>query len=139
MHSKIEVYALTLYHINQHTNCKFFKARVYTITKLLKFITYYQFCFVETTRKSIILKLSICELGSSSVLIMLTMIRIESFAIINLRSVSTKLHTDITFTMHANVPANLIIINYYILSLVKTPLKFIIAKLSTVNSKLHQY
>ena len=71
---------------------KLFKVRVYTITKLLKFIICYQFSFVKTTRKFIIVKLSICKLGSSSLLIMLIMIRIESFAIIKLRDVFTKLN-----------------------------------------------
>ena len=66
--------------------------RVYTIRKLLKFIICYQFSFVKTTRKFIIVKFLIRKLGSSSVLIMLIMIRIESFAIIKLRGVSTKLN-----------------------------------------------
>ena len=71
---------------------KLFKVRVYTITKLLKFIICYQFSFVKTTRKFIIVKFLIRKLGSSLVLIMLIMIRIQSFAIIKLRGVSTKLN-----------------------------------------------
>ena len=59
---------------------------------------------METPRKFIIAKLSISKLGSSSVLIIQVLIyniistdedpslRIESFAIINLRGVSTKLN-----------------------------------------------
>ena len=63
--------------------------------------TIYLLSFVETPRKFIIAKLSIRKLGSSSVLIILNGIistdedpslRIESFAIINLRGVSTKLN-----------------------------------------------
>ena len=61
----------------------------------------YLFNFVETPRKFIIAELSIRKLGSSSVLLILLCIistdenpslRIESFAIINLRGVSTKLN-----------------------------------------------
>ena len=58
--------------------------------------------FVETLRKFTILKLSIRKLGCSSVLILLSFIiistdehpglRTESFAMINLRGVSTKLY-----------------------------------------------
>ena len=63
--------------------------------------TIYLFSFVETPRKFIIAELSICKLGSSSVLIIFTSIistdedpslQIESSAIINLRGVSTKLN-----------------------------------------------
>ena len=69
--------------------------------------TIYLFSFVETPRKFIIAELSIRKLGSSSVLIILTIIstvlsiistdedpslRIESSAIIDLRGVSTKLN-----------------------------------------------
>ena len=67
----------------------------------------YLFSFVETPRKFIIAKLSIRELGSSSVLIILALhdgdpsLRIERFAIINLRGVSTKLNKYIVFTMQA--------------------------------------
>ena len=71
---------------------KLFKVGVYTTTKLLKFIICYQFSFVKTTRKFIIVKFFIRKLEPSSVLIMLIMIRIESFAIIKLRGVSTKLN-----------------------------------------------
>ena len=52
--------------------------------------------FVETPRKFTIAKLSIRKLGSSSVLIIMPdedpSIRIESFVILNLRGVSTKLY-----------------------------------------------
>ena len=59
-----------------------------------------EYNFVETPRKFMIAKLSIRKLGSSSVLIIMLSIntdedqslRIESFAIINLRGVSTKLY-----------------------------------------------
>ena len=62
--------------------------------------TIYLFSFVETPRKFIIAELSIRKLGSSSVLKIIRIIstdegpslRIESFAIINLRGVSTKLN-----------------------------------------------
>ena len=57
--------------------------------------TIYLFSFVETPRKFIIAELSMRKLGSSSVLIIVLLImilRIESSAIINLRSVSTKLN-----------------------------------------------
>ena len=69
--------------------------------------TIYLLSFVETPRKFIIGELSICKLGSSSVLIILILLllalriistdedpslRIESSAIINLRGVSTKLN-----------------------------------------------
>ena len=47
---------------------------------------------MKTTRKFIIVKFLIRKLRSSSVLKMLIMIRIESFAIIKLRGVSTKLN-----------------------------------------------
>ena len=68
--------------------------------------TIYLFSFVETPRKFIIAKLSISKLGSSSVLIIHyyyciistdedPSLRIESFAIINLRGVSTKLNNYI--------------------------------------------
>ena len=60
--------------------------------------------FIEAPRKFTIVKLSIRKLGCSSVLILLSFIiisiderpslRIESFAIINLRGVSTKLYFD---------------------------------------------
>ena len=61
--------------------------------------TIYLLSFVETPRKFIIAELSIRKLGSSSVLIIRSIIstdedpslRIESSAIINLRGVSTKL------------------------------------------------
>ena len=85
---------------------KLFKVGVYTTTKLLKFIICYQFSFVKTTRKFIIVKFFIRKLGPSSVLIMLIMILIESFAIIKLRGISTKLNW---YYFHH------IIINYYIL------------------------
>ena len=61
----------------------------------------YLFNFVETPRKFIIAELSIRKFGSLSVLLILLCIistdenpslRIESFAIINLRGVSTKLN-----------------------------------------------
>ena len=66
------------------------------------------FNFVDTPRNFIIAKLSIRKPGSSSVLIKLDFIstdedpglRIESFAIIKLRGVSTKL--NIIFFHHAN-------------------------------------
>ena len=83
---------------------KLFKVRVYTITKLLKFIICYQFSFVKTTRKFIIVKFLIRKLGSSSMLIVLIMIRIQTVAIIKLRGVSTKLNW---YHFHH------IIINYY--------------------------
>ena len=54
--------------------------------------TIYLLSFVETPRKFIIAKLSIRKLGSSSVLYEDPSLRIESFAIINLRGVSTKLN-----------------------------------------------
>ena len=64
--------------------------------------TIYLLSFVETPRKFIIAELSIRKLGSSSVLIIRNnliistdedpSLRIESFAIINLRGVSTKLN-----------------------------------------------
>ena len=56
---------------------------------------------METPRKFIIAELSICKLGSSSVLITDEdpSLRIESFAIINLRGVSTKLNKYIVFAM----------------------------------------
>ena len=50
---------------------------------------------VETPRKFIIAKLSIRKLGSSSVLIVPSSLPIESFAIISLRGVSTKLNCTI--------------------------------------------
>ena len=65
--------------------------------------------FVETPSKFIIAKLSIRKLGSSSVLIIMhyyycstdedPSLRIESFAKINLRGVSTKLYFNLIFTM----------------------------------------
>ena len=69
--------------------------------------TIYLLSFVETPRKFIIAELSICKLGSSSVLMKISTdedpsciistdedpsLRIESSAIINLRGVSTKLN-----------------------------------------------
>ena len=66
---------------------------------------------METSRKFIVAKLSIRKLGSLPVLILNNIIsisistdedpslRIESFAIINLRGVSTKLNKYIVFTM----------------------------------------
>ena len=62
---------------------------------------------METPRKFVIVELSIRELGSSSVLIIIyyystdedPSLRIESSAIINLRGVSTKLNKYIVFTM----------------------------------------
>ena len=67
----------------------------------------YLFSFMETPRKFIIARLSIRKLGSSSVLIIIIIIstdedpslRNESFAIMNLRGVSTKLNKYIDFTM----------------------------------------
>ena len=57
--------------------------------------------FVETPRKFIIAKFSIRKLGSSSVLIIITdedrSLRIESFAMINLRGVFTKLYFNVQF------------------------------------------
>ena len=66
----------------------------------------YLFSFVETPGRFNIAKLSIRELGSSSVLIILALhedpsLRIERFAIINLPGVSTKLNKYIAFTMQA--------------------------------------
>ena len=66
--------------------------------------------FVETPRKFTIAELPIRKLGSSSVLIIKKKIkkiradenpslRIESFAIVNLRGVSTKLYFNLIFTM----------------------------------------
>ena len=64
-------------------------------------MTIYLFSFVETPRKFITAKLSIRKLGSSSVLMITTSIistdgdpslRIESFAITNLRGAFTKLN-----------------------------------------------
>ena len=66
---------------------------------------------METPRKFIIAKLSICKLGSSSVRIIRLFeftiinqiyIALYSFAIINLRGVSTKLNKYIVFTMQTN-------------------------------------
>ena len=48
--------------------------------------------FVETTRKFIIAELSIRKLGSSSLMKIRPSLRFESFAIINLRGVFTKLY-----------------------------------------------
>ena len=79
---------------------------------MIKFSLKYD--FVETPRKFIIAKLSICKLGSSSALHNITdedpsivisthdedpSLRTESFAIINLRGVSTKLYFNLIFTM----------------------------------------
>ena len=60
--------------------------------------TIYLFIFVETPRKFIIAELSICKLGSLSVLIILALMKIRAYgskassAIINLRGVSTKIN-----------------------------------------------
>ena len=63
--------------------------------------------FVETQRKFIIAKISIRKLGSSSALSIYQYctdedprLRIESFAVVNLRGVSTKLYFNLIFTMH---------------------------------------
>ena len=69
-------------------------------------IAFYLLSFVETPRKFIIAELSIRKLGSSSVLIIPSIIStdddpslwIESSAIINLRGVSTKLNKYIIST-----------------------------------------
>ena len=59
---------------------------------------------METPGKFIIAELLIRKLGSSSVLIIMKndedpSLRIESFVIINLRGVSTKLYFNLIFTM----------------------------------------
>ena len=56
--------------------------------------------FMETPRKSIIAKLSIRKLGSSSVLDL--SLQIKSFAIINLRGVSTKLYFNVLHCSQAD-------------------------------------
>ena len=72
--------------------------------------TVYLFSFVETPRKYIIAKLSTRKLGSSSALIILInstdenpSLRIESFAIINLRGVSTKLNKYISIPIFLGI------------------------------------
>ena len=59
--------------------------------------------FVETPRKFTFAKLSIRKLGSSSVLNDEDpSLRIEIFAILNLRGVSTKLYFTVSLLQHAN-------------------------------------
>ena len=78
--------------------CMSLKTDVNFLLSLVKYNKTVQFFklkynFVETPRRFITAELSICKLGSSSVLIINEglSLRIESSAIINLRGVSTKL------------------------------------------------